>query len=272
MIVAAIAASHAPFIVGAPEKADPKQAQRFFAGYREAARRLGDAKPDAILIVTAEHFTNFLTVVPPFHIHLGESAFGPVEESLGIEQRHVPNAPHLARELLDAALASGVDMAFGHHLDLDHGSMVPLHLLGVAPHTPVIPLIVNCLIDPMPSYLRCAAVGRALRESLTSMDARIGLVAAGGLSHWPGMPQAGRISPAWDRRVLDRLADGRDVLLDPPEDPDMGPGAEELRAWTIVAEAASVTQAEVLAYEPIIDWSTGCAVVDLMPHGSAMLP
>lgn len=269
MIEAALAASHAPFIVGARDRADQAQADRFYAGYATAAERIRAARPDAVVIVTAEHFTNFFDVVPPFHINIGEFASGPVETHLGIPHRRVPGDPDLALRLLDAAAEQGVDVSFGRTLQLDHGAMVPLHLLEVPEDTPVVPILVNCLVEPMPRYERCRALGAAIGSVLEGLPTRVALIAAGGLSHWPGMPEAGRISEDWDRAVLSPLGGGdRSVLWDPPtEGADAkGPGAEELRAWTIVGAATGDGPAEVLTYEPITGWSTGCAVVDLLPN------
>lgn len=266
-VVAAVGASHAPGIVAWKDRADADSADRFYEGYREAGRRLADAKSELVVLVTAEHFTNFFEVMPAFYLNIGEGAKGPVEHWLGIDQREVPGHPDAARTVLDAMLDQGFDLAYGHDMELDHGAMVPLELLGVAADTPVLPIIVNCLVQPMPTHRRCRDFGAALGHVLEGLTSRVALVAAGGLSHWPGMAEAGKISPAWDHAVLDGLRDGnRDVLWEPPSAgaDDAGPGAEELRAWAVVGAACDRSKADVLAYEPVSEWSTGCAVVDLM--------
>jgi hypothetical protein len=171
--------------------------------------------------------------------------------------------------MLTAAMDAGIDMAFGRSLRLDHGAMVPLHLLRVPETMPVVPLLVNCLVEPMPDYLRCHALGLALASVLQPLSTRVALVAAGGLSHWPGMPEAGIISETWDRAVLDGLSAGhRGVLTDPPSAGahEKGPGAEELRAWTVLGAATGAGPVDVLSYEPVSGWSTGCAVADFLPR------
>lgn len=268
MIASAFGVTHAPAILAAPDRAGKEEAARFYAAYDEAAARLAASEPDAVVLVTAEHFTNFFHVVPPFHLHNGDYAEGPVEDDLGIEKRRVPGSPHLANQLLEAAADTGVDLSFGPTLKLDHGSMIPLHLLRVNFDLPVLTMLVNCLVEPYPRYERCRVMGEALKRFAERTEMRIAMIAAGGLSHWPAMPESGRISEAWDRAVLDGLKNGNaDVLITPPSvgEAEKGPGAEELRAWTIVGTAALRGAADVLAYEPISGWSTGCAVVDLLP-------
>ena len=158
-------------------------------------------------------------------------------------------------------------MAKRDELVLDHGSIVPIERLGLG-GLPIVPLIVNALVSPMPTLGRCRQVGDVLGEALARNTSRVALVAAGGLSHWPGMAEAGLMSPGWDRAVLAGLRDGdREVLWDPPREglEEAGPGAAEIRAWAVVGAATPPARAEVLAYEPVDEWATGCAVVDLLP-------
>lgn len=269
-VVAAFTASHAPGILSAPDRPPAEVAGRVHDAYAEAGRRLRAARPDVVLLVTSEHFANFFEVVPAFYLNLAESARGPVEGWLGVEERNVPGHPALARRLLEHALDTGFDLAFGDQLVLDHGSFVPIELLGLA-DVPVVPLIVNALIEPMPTLRRCRDLGLTLGTGLQAIPERVALVAAGGLSHWPGMAEAGLMSPEWDHAVLDRLAAGdREVLWEPPSEglEEAGPGAAELRSWTVVGAAAPAGRAEILGYEPVAEWATGCAVVALAGAGA----
>lgn len=264
-VVSAVAVSHAPGIVAWPDRPEPDVAERLYAGFREAAARLRDSRLDAVLLVTAEHFANFFDVIPPYYINLADSARGPVEPWLGIPEREVPGNGALASALLEGCLADGVDLSYGHSLALDHGSFVPIEMLGLD-HVPVVPMIVNALVEPMPTHHRCRDVGRAIGRVLADRPERVAVVAAGGLSHWPGMAEAGLMSPTWDKAVLAGLERGeREVLWDPPSEgsEDAGPGAAELRSWAVAGAAAPAGKSEVLAYEAVAEWATGCAVVEL---------
>ncbi|MGX7677585.1 DODA-type extradiol aromatic ring-opening family dioxygenase [Jatrophihabitans sp. DSM 45814] len=266
-IVGSFAVSHAPGMVAWPDAVDPGVHERLIVeGYRRAGERLRALNPDVVVLVTGEHFANFFSVIPPFCIHIGERSEGPIEPWLGLTRRTIPTDGSLGDTILRAALAAGRDLAFSHELLLDHGSMVPLELMQVPADLPIVPLIVNTLVDPLPSLDSCRRLGVVLGETLRAVDQRVVLIGAGGLSHWPGMAEAGKMSPEWDRALLADLVDGRrDTLWNPPSVgwAEAGPGAEEIRAWAVVGAAAPDGPAEVLAYEAVDAWATGCAVVDL---------
>jgi aromatic ring-opening dioxygenase catalytic subunit (LigB family) len=266
-LVGSFAVSHAPGMLAWPGEVDAGVHQRLIIdGYERAGERLRALEPDAVVLVTGEHFANFFAVIPPFCIHIGEQTEGPIEPWLGVERRVIPTSAPLGDAILHAALAAGRDLAFSHELLLDHGSIVPLELMGVPAQLPVVPLIVNTLVEPLPTLDSCRRLGEVLGETLQASDQRVVLIGAGGLSHWPGMAEAGKMSPEWDRALLADLVDGRrETLWNPPTAgyADAGPGAEEIRAWAVVGAAAPHGPAEVMAYEPVESWATGCAVVDL---------
>ncbi len=269
-VVGAFTVSHAPGMLAWPDVDEGTHERLIVGGYQRAGERLRALAPDVVVLVTGEHFANFFSVIPPFCIHLGENTEGPIEPWLGVPKRRIPTHAALARDMLAVALAGGRDIAFSYELVLDHGSMVPLTLLDVAADLPVVPIIVNTLVDPLPSLESCRKLGAVLAEVLEASDLRVVLVGAGGLSHWPGMAEAGKMSPEWDNAVLDALVAGdRECLWAPPEAgyADAGPGAEEIRAWAVVGAAAPEARADVLAYEAVDAWVTGCAVVDLLGTG-----
>jgi hypothetical protein len=78
----------------------------------------------------------------------------------------------------------------------------------------------------------------------------------------------GNINTEWDHRLLQILTDGQaESLVDWGDDEILevaGNGAQELRNWmTAVGAVGGGKRAEVLAYEPIKEWLTGIAVVDV---------
>ena len=270
-VVGSFAVSHAPGMLAWPERVDADVHERLVdRGYKQAGARLRALEPDVVVLVTGEHFANFFSVIPPFCIHVGEHTEGPIEPWLRVPRRRIPTHAALADQLLRAALAAGRDISFSHELVLDHGSIVPLELMEIPAQVPIVPVIVNTLVDPLPPLDSCRRLGEAMGAVLAATDLRVVLVGAGGLSHWPGMAEAGKMSPEWDNALLDDLVAGRrESLWNPPTVgyADAGPGAEEIRAWAVVGAAAPGARADVLAYEAVDAYVTGCAVVDLQGTG-----
>jgi len=266
-LVAAVAASHAPLITAAPETADTGQRERVYAAMAELRMELELARPDVLVVCSNEHFTNFfLDNFPPFCIGIGRRHVGPAETWLRLPRGALPGHPDLGRWLCERALAEDFDPAFSEELTLDHGIMTVLHFLDPDGRIPVVPIVQNCAVAPMPSLGRCYRLGAAVRRAIEAWPtpARVALIGAGGLSHWVGMPGMGRIDAEFDRWFLDRLAAGRAeevVALTDAEVARAGNGAHEIRSWLTVAGAVPGKPARVLAYEPITAWVTGMGVI-----------
>jgi len=264
-LVFAAAAVHAPGITGRTYNATEQQRAVLFAAYERLRRCLETSRLDALVIVSAEHFTNFfMDNMPAFCIGLAETYPGPAEDEpfLKIPKTRVPGAARLSRALA-TAVSEEVDIAHSEELVLDHGLMVPLHLLTPQMNLPIVPIIVNCLAAPRPALKRCYALGRSLKRAIDARPERIGLLAAGGLSHWPAVPESGKLNLDWDRAFLeDFLAHRRDALTrytDEEIERDAGPGGHEVRAWIVVSAATEGARGETLCFEPIPAYAiTGC--------------
>ena len=60
--------SHAPGITGRAHMADPDVRDRFYDAFRQMGDDLRAAKPDAVVIIAAEHFANFfMNNMPSFN-------------------------------------------------------------------------------------------------------------------------------------------------------------------------------------------------------------
>jgi len=265
-IVFACAASHAPGMTAWTEAAPKEQADNFLGQYHKLGERVAVAKPDAIVALTVEHWANFfLDKMPTFCI--GRAAYydGPIEEWLRIPKARVPGDAHLAMELLDACLDGGFDPTFSDELLFDHATFLPLHFLNPGMAVPVVPVIINTLTPPMPSAKRCFAFGEFLGKTLERSSKRIALIATGGLSHWPGEAKHGKINIPFDKKFLENLIDrdhARLIAYTHDEiNVEAGSGGHEIRTWIALAGAVASWKAELLAYEPVIPWATGCGLV-----------
>lgn len=277
-IVAAFAASHAPLLTAAPEAADPEQAKHIYSALEQVRAELESARPDALIICSNEHFTNFFfDNYPAFCIGIAGSYEGPVEDWLKIDRCRVPGAPDLAQYLLEAAYAGDFEISFSQELLLDHGMMTLIHLLTPKLDLPVIPIIQNCSVHPMPSLRRCHQFGALLRRALESLASgeRVALLAAGGLSHWVGAPHMGEINDRFDRDFLALLAAGRGAdaaQLSEAQILEAGNGAHEIRSWITLAGAMGERRATTLAYEPVHPWITGMGVLSYRLSEAAGAP
>src|ERR1700747_2517589 len=136
------ACSHAPGITARAERADTQTRQAL----HNALYRMGDeirgAKPDALVVVAAEHFANFfMNNMPSFAIGMAESYEGPIEDPdwLRIARRKVPGSAALSRKLIDGVMPH-VDISYCEEWEFDHGIMVPLHHLTPEYDLPIIPV------------------------------------------------------------------------------------------------------------------------------------
>lgn len=263
--------SHAPMMVAAPDSAPDRSRGAWFEAMAELRTAVRAARADALVLVSNEHFTNFfLDAFPAMCIGIGDGHEGPVEPWLGIPVHRRPGHPALALHLARSVMASGFDPAVANRLRLDHGFMTVLHQLNPAADMPVVPIIQNCAIDPMPSLERCHAFGRALGEAIASFpaDTRVVVVGAGGLSHSVGTPEVGEIDEEFDRWFLAHLVRGDlGPVLALPDDElaRAGNGTHEIRSWLTVAGASAPATARVLAYEAIVPWITGMGAVMFEP-------
>ncbi len=269
-IVFACAASHAPGMTAWTEAAPKDQAERFLHSYRELGARLAASRPDAIVAFSVEHWANFfLSGMPAFCIGRANHYDGPVEEWLKIAKARVPGDGRLAAELIDACLEGGFDPLFSDELLLDHATFLPLHFLNPNLALPLVPIIINTLTPPMPSAQRCYAFGQLIGAVSQRSPQRIAMLATGGLSHWPGEAKHGKINVPFDKKFLKTLlgADRAKLTEYTYEEinTEAGSGGHEIRTWIALAGAVESWKAELVAYEPIVPWATGCGLVAFNP-------
>lgn len=265
-IVFACAASHAPGMTAWSEAAPQAQRDKILGSYRKLGEMVTASKPDALVVVTVEHWANFfLNQMPTFCIGRADHYEGPVEEWLKIPKRRVPGDTALGAELLNACLDGGFDPMFSDELLFDHATMLPLHFLNPKMAVPVVPVIINTLTTPMPTAKRCFQLGGLLGKALEQHPKRITLIATGGLSHWPGEAKMGKINVPFDKTFLETLmSSDRTRLADYSHaeiDREAGSGGHEIRTWITLAGAVQDWPATLLAYEPVYPWATGCGLV-----------
>jgi aromatic ring-opening dioxygenase catalytic subunit (LigB family) len=269
--------SHGPGITARAERADPAVRDPFYAALGRLRDALEASRPDAIILVAAEHFANFfMNNMPAYCIGMADEYEGPIEdpEWLRIPRRSVPGIPDLSRRII-ARVMERVDVAYAEEWKFDHGIMVPLSFLTPRYDLPVIPVNINCQGPPLTPLHRAYDFGRALREACDAVSERVALVGTGGISHWPATPNSGKINEAWDREFLDRwLRNDRAALTAYSDEEtlrDAGQGGFEIRTLISVAGACEGRTGELwfCAPIPIFATSSFAAVMDVSPVGTA---
>jgi aromatic ring-opening dioxygenase catalytic subunit (LigB family) len=258
--------AHGPGITSRTELADPARSSRLLSGYERLRRALEAARPDALIIIAAEHFANFfMNNMPSFAIGMAAHYEGPIENPdwLRIPRRKVPGSVAISRQLIDRVMQD-VDISYCEEWKLDHGIMVPLHHLTPSYDLPIVPVNINCQSPPLVPLHRAYAFGEAIRRAAGDMAARIAVVGTGGISHWPCTPDTGTINEAWDREFLDRWTrNDRAALLaysDEATYRDAGQGGYEIRTYVAAAGAACGSSGEIWCYEPIPQFACGCTI------------
>jgi len=258
--------SHAPGITGRADQADPEVRDAFYVALADMRAAIDAARPDALVVVAAEHFANFfMDNMPSFAVGMADFYDGPIEEPgwLGIERFRAPGNRDLSQRLI-AEVMQTVDVAYAEEWKLDHGIAVPLHFLTPDFELPIVPVNVNCQGPPLAPLHRAWALGEALRRAADAVPERLALVGTGGISHWPATPDSGKINEEWDREFLERWCrNDRDALLDYDDlsvYAEAGQGGFEIRTFVTVSAAAAGAPGAVHFYAPIPIFAVGCTV------------
>ena len=258
--------SHGPGITGRAERADPTLRDTFYENLGRMREALKATRPDALVVIAAEHFANFFfDNMPSLCVGLADDYEGPIEDEawLKIERRRIPGKPDLSTRLIEHMMQD-VDLAYAQEWKFDHGIMVPLHFLTPDYDIPIIPVNINCQCPPLIPLHRAYEFGRALRKACDAVPERIAVVGTGGISHWPATPNSGRINEVWDRAFLEKfLANDREALLSYTDEDtyrEAGQGGFEIRTFIAVAGATEGAGGQLWFYAPIPIFAVGCTV------------
>lgn len=262
-IVAIHAVSHTPVMINFPSAIPDDHRERIFASFRQVGEQIVDAKPDVVIVISDDHIHNFfLNNFPAVCIGAAESYDTPAEHWLKLDRQTLKGDTRLGGYLLEQALNSGFDPSFSMELKLDHGTLAPMHLAGVAQHFAIVPILVNCVQPPLPPMKRALQWGIFLGEALRAYDGceRVAILATGGISHDIATPRMGMVNETFDREFMRLLGAGNDdQLLRYAADHvnEAGNGAEEVRTWLMAHGAAAGGQYETLYYKAVSNWYTG---------------
>lgn len=177
--------SHTP-LIGLVNPADSVLAE--VEDYTQEARRLiAEYDPELVVVFAPDHFNGFFhDVMPCYCVGIEAHAIG----DFGTSKGPLATAPELATQLAEYCIQNGVDIATSQKMQVDHAFSQPLSiLLGGIDKYPVIPIFVNGVAPPLPTFKRARVLGEAVGGFCKRLDRRVLFMASGGLSHQPPVPE-----------------------------------------------------------------------------------
>jgi len=260
----AFAASHGPLIIREWTAVPQPEKDRLTTAFKELGRRLAAAKPDVLIVVSPDHWSNFfLDNYPAVCIGVGETNDGPPEPWMkDFPHRTLAGHPRLASHLVNESMREGFEPTVSHRLKLDHGSCIPLWRMQLDTLPKIVPLLLNSIEPPMPSLSRCLQWGRFLRKAIESYAGklRVAVLGTGGLSHSIGEKTMGAIHEDFDRETIRLFSSSEQSLISflEKELPARGNGSEEVRNWLVAHGAAGGRGFELVDYLPVPAVIVGC--------------
>jgi hypothetical protein len=289
-IVAAFACSHAGFLVSHYAKASPEQRDAVYAGFARVRDTLAETRPDALLILATDHGRIYPASHQPQYV-IGVS---PKAEGIGdalLPPCEVPIHQAFAQAVLEGSIQGGLDLAYSEAMRIDHSFVTPLMLSTPDLDLPIVPLVQNTRLPPMPTLRRSYEVGRIIGQALRQgPTGRVAVMGTGGLSHWVGderrqaflrqpagtryaveqeyplvLPERGRVNADFDQGFMACLGEGGaprwiDHWSEERIYAEAGNGGQEVRNWLTIAGMVDNAPLEVLGYAPVAEWLTGSAV------------
>lgn len=218
-LLGGVCTSHIPAIGSAIAKRmqqDPYW-KPFFAGYPPVREWLARVKPDIAIVVYNDHGLNFfLDKMPTFAIGAAPE-YRNADEGWGLPTvAPFPGHTEFSWHLIESLVADEFDVTSCQEMLVDHAFTVPMSLLWPdrRGQPPTVPVAVNTVQHPLPTPARCFKLGHAIGRAIQAYprDAKILLVATGGLSHQLDGRRAGFINKEFDLMCLERLVDDPEAL------------------------------------------------------------
>lgn len=269
-----------PYKVEAEPERFPALAVQAEAALDRLAQALKDARPDVVLVVGDDQGEFFgsdnqpailvfhgsemvmktfdhMTHLPPWAqdrafwagYRMDAPCSYPAAASLGLDLVH-----GLIRQGVDVAssdkVADPTTRGFGHAF----GFVVDRLMKDM--NIPILPVMLNTYFPPnVPTAARCHEIGQKLHAALAASpsDARVAVIASGGLSHF-------LCEEAFDRRLIEAFKrhDVETMTQIPQE--SIRSGSSEIRNWIVVAGAVKHLEADYVEYIPVYRTPVGTGI------------
>ncbi|CAM4053032.1 3-carboxyethylcatechol 2,3-dioxygenase [Janibacter anophelis] len=231
MSLSLVAMSHTPLLHRV--EVEPQVRAEVDGAFEAVRAFVAEVDPELVITIGPDHYNGFFyDTMPPFCLGLAAHGLGDYGTATG--DLDVPG--EVALDLAQRVQASDIDLTISRAMGVDHGAVQPLEVIfGRIDSVPTIPLFVNCVAAPFVPMRRIRALGEAIGRWAAYRPERILVIASGGLSHDPPVPQWATASPevragllagrnptpqaraAREQRVVDtarEFAAGRATILD----------------------------------------------------------
>lgn len=273
-IVGGFLVPHDPVMFVAPEAPREDVRARMWGAFDLCAQRMAELAPTTVIVIGADHYMLFGTSCLPSYLIGTGDVDGPLDALPGLRRGVIPNSEALATHIANHGHATGFDWATARALTVDHAIAIPDQLIvqplrEAGKSVGTIPVYLAAGVDPYIRMPRAVAVGRHIQEAVQAFDAdeRVVVIGSGGISHWVGTADMGRVNESFDREILDYAVrndvQGISALSDAYILEHGGNGGMEIRNWACAMGAVGRASGEVLAYEAVPEWVTGLGFVQL---------
>jgi hypothetical protein len=242
----------------------------------ELGRRLAASNADVTVVIGDDQEELFHDDnMPAFSVYWGEEIMNisPPQENkpLGIrisawgyydeKPTAYPGERSLGLHLVTRLIQDGFDVAqFKRQRDgvgMSHAYTF-FHRRIMQSVIPMVPVFINTYYPPnQPTITRCYAFGRAIRKAIESWpsDARVAVLASGGLSHFV-------VDEQLDRALLTALEKKDHAAITSLPESRLQSGNSELKNWAALGGAVEHLTMQLLDYVPVYrsEAGTGCAM------------
>jgi 2,3-dihydroxyphenylpropionate 1,2-dioxygenase len=234
-----------------------RKTEEAMAAIAAMGERFSAIRADALIVVADDHLNAFsFNCVPAMCVRIGRQVQRMRQdhaEAFDAVLEHMPTSyplhERLANAILEQGTAAGFDLALSWEAPVDHAFLAPVNTMhGTRPIPPLVPIWINCFVAPQPSARRCFAFGQHIAHVVARSDWRVGIIATGGLSHFPELSVAriGETDSVFDGRLIHWMERGEHEPLQALGADELHKtGSHEFLNWMVLLGAVSPARAAV---------------------------
>jgi len=227
------------------------------AAIAQMGERLSATRADALVVVADDHLNAFsFNAVPAMCVRIGRTVQRMIQDHAEAFDKVLDHMPEtyplheaLANDILAQGMQAGFDLAMSWEAPVDHAFLSPVNVMhGGRPIPPLVPIWINCFVAPQPTARRCFAFGQHIARVVARSPWNVGLIATGGLSHFPelSLARVGESDPEFDRRVVGWMERGDHASLTALTTKELhATGSHELLNWMVLLGAVAPARARV---------------------------